>query len=54
VTYAKERWGDRIALLGGIDMDVLARRNTGEVRAYVRMILEKCAEGDSPWERATQ
>jgi uroporphyrinogen decarboxylase len=44
VTYAKERWGDRIALLGGIDMDVLARRTTGEVRAYVRMILEKCAE----------
>jgi uroporphyrinogen decarboxylase len=24
-------------------MDVLARRTTGEVRAYVRKVLEKCA-----------
>ncbi len=43
VIEAKERWGDRIAILGGIDMDVIARRSEEYVRQYVRNILEKCA-----------
>ncbi len=40
---AKELWGDRIALAGGIDMDFLARRSEEEVRMYVRNQLELCA-----------
>ena len=27
------RWGDRISILGGVDMDILSRRSEGEVRA---------------------
>ena len=39
---AKELWGDRISLCGGIDMDTLARRSEAEVRVYVRDQLEAC------------
>lgn len=42
ITLAKKLWGDRIALLGGIDMDFLARREPGEVRQYVRGVIELC------------
>lgn len=43
VGMAKKMWGDRIALLGGIDMDVLSRRSESEVRKYVRGVLKECA-----------
>jgi len=43
VAEAKRRWGDRIALLGGVDMDFISRRSEGEVRTYVRRILNDCA-----------
>ncbi len=43
VIEAKARWGDRIAILGGIDMDVLGRQPEPYVRRYVRNILEECA-----------
>ena len=42
VTEAKKLYGDRIALIGGIDMDVLARRNPKEVREYVSQVLKVC------------
>ena len=42
---AKRAWGDRIALLGGVDMDVLARGSEEEVRAYTRRCIEGCAPG---------
>jgi uroporphyrinogen decarboxylase len=37
------RWGDRIALLGGVDMDILARGSEEQVRRRTREILEVCA-----------
>jgi uroporphyrinogen decarboxylase len=36
------RWGDRIAILGGVDMDVLARGTEEQVRARTRQVLEVC------------
>jgi uroporphyrinogen decarboxylase len=45
VTTAKERYGDRIALLGGIDVDFLCRASHKEIRARVRKTLEACMPG---------
>lgn len=45
VTEAFRRYGDRLAILGGVDIDVLARGSEEEVRRYVRSILEVCAGG---------
>ena len=45
VTVAKKLYGDRIALLGGIDVDVLCRGTEAEVRAYTRRVIEACAPG---------
>jgi uroporphyrinogen decarboxylase len=36
------RWGDRVAILGGVDMDLLGRGTEEEVRARTREILEVC------------
>jgi uroporphyrinogen decarboxylase len=38
-----ERWGDRIAIIGGVDMDLLGRGSEEQVRARTRQILEACA-----------
>jgi uroporphyrinogen decarboxylase len=43
VEQAVERYGDRIAILGGVDMDLLARGSEEQVRARTREILKKCA-----------
>jgi uroporphyrinogen decarboxylase len=45
VVSAKERYGDRIAVLGGIDMDFLCRANEQQVRQRVRDTLERCMPG---------
>ncbi len=45
VWEAKQQWGERIGLLGGVDMDVLARGSEEEVRAYTRRCLETCMPG---------
>jgi len=45
VWEAKRRWGHRMALLGGVDMDVLSRGSEQEVRAYTRRCIEECAPG---------
>jgi uroporphyrinogen decarboxylase len=37
------RWGDRITILGGVDMDLLARGTEEQVRGRTREILEVCA-----------
>jgi len=42
---AKRRYGDSVAILGGVDMDVLCRASEDELRAYVRNILDCCAPG---------
>jgi len=36
------RWGDRTAIMGGVDMDLLGRGTEDEVRARTRQILEVC------------
>jgi uroporphyrinogen decarboxylase len=45
VTVAKRRWGHRIALLGGVDVDFLCRATPDEVRKRVREILDVCLPG---------
>jgi uroporphyrinogen decarboxylase len=42
VTKAKERWGDRIAVLGGIDIDFLTRADPDAVRTRTREVLAAC------------
>jgi len=45
VAEAKRMYGDRIAILGGIDVDFLCRASEDEVRAYTRRVVEECAPG---------
>jgi len=45
VVDANELYGDRIALLGGIDVDFLCRAGEQQIRARVRDTLEKCLPG---------
>ncbi|UCC67409.1 MAG: uroporphyrinogen-III decarboxylase-like protein [Armatimonadota bacterium] len=45
VTEAKRRWGDRVALLGGIDVDLLSRGTPEQVRRRTREVLEVCMPG---------
>ena len=41
----KRKYGDRIAILGGIDMDKLASFEEQDLRKYVRKILDICMQG---------
>ena len=45
VTEAKKLYGDRMGLIGGIDMDVLARKSVKDVQQYVSQVLEACMPG---------
>ncbi|HUT23756.1 MAG TPA: uroporphyrinogen decarboxylase family protein [Sumerlaeia bacterium] len=45
VWEAKERWGDRIAVLGGFDVDKLCRMTPEEVRAHTRTLVKRCGPG---------
>ena len=45
VTAAKRRYGDRIALLGGVDMDFLCRAEESDIRRRVRDTLDICMHG---------
>ncbi len=45
VAESKRRWGSRIAILGGIDVDFLCRSSEDEVRAYTRRVIAECAPG---------
>jgi uroporphyrinogen decarboxylase len=45
VTSAKEQYGDRIALLGGIDMDFLCSATQEQVRQRVQSTLQTCLPG---------
>ena len=38
----KKRYGQRVALLGGFDVDFLCRATEKEIRSRVRKILEAC------------
>lgn len=45
VTEAKRRYGDRIAILGGIDVDFLCRSDEAAIRRRVRETLDVCMPG---------
>jgi len=45
VWEAKKKYGDRIALLGGFDMDKISRMSEKEVREHTRFLIERCAPG---------
>lgn len=45
VNEAKARYGQRVALLGGADMDKLATLPEAELRTYLRSILKTCLPG---------
>jgi len=45
VTEAKRLYGDRIALLGGMDVDFLCRSSEEEIRRRVRETLDQCHPG---------
>lgn len=52
VWEAKERWGDRIAVLGGFDMDKLCRVDLEEVRKHTVYLMERCSP-DGGWALGT-
>ena len=43
VEAAHARWGDRIGMIGGVEMDIMAQGTEAEVRKRTRRILEVCA-----------
>ncbi len=43
VTEFKQRWGKRVAVLGGIDVDILTRGTQDDVRRATQRVLETCA-----------
>ena len=45
VTQAKQRYGDRLGILGGIDMDMLCAVDEQSIRRRVRRTLEICMPG---------
>ena len=45
VTGYKSKYGDRIALMGGADVDKLTRLNEEDLRKYIRNILDICMPG---------
>lgn len=45
VSEAKKRWGSRIAIIGGLDMDFVTRSTPEAVRQRTREVLEVCMPG---------
>jgi len=45
VTEAKKKYGNRIAILGGVDMNFLCTSSEEEVRQYTRRVIAECAPG---------
>jgi uroporphyrinogen decarboxylase len=43
VEEVKKKWGDKIGLIGGVDMGLVAKGTEAEVRARTRQVLEACA-----------
>ncbi|MEN8157159.1 MAG: uroporphyrinogen decarboxylase family protein [Bacteroidota bacterium] len=41
----KEKWGDRLALLGGLDVHKLSTYDEPALRKYVREVIERCMPG---------
>jgi len=45
VTEVKKKYGDKIAILGGVDVDKLARWPLNQFKEYVKGIIKACAPG---------
>lgn len=45
VTEAKRRWGDRVAILGGIDVDFLCRACPAAIMEHTKRVMDFCARG---------
>ena len=45
VTEVKKRYGERLGLLGGMDVDLLARADAGTIRRRTREVLDVCQPG---------
>jgi uroporphyrinogen decarboxylase len=45
ISESKERWGGRIALLGGVDVNKLASFPPQELRRYVRRVIDTGSPG---------
>lgn len=45
VIEAKKRYGDRICILGGVDVDKLTTYEPDHLRRYVRGIIDECGQG---------
>ena len=45
VWEVKKKYGDRIALLGGFDMDKISRFSDEKIREHVRFLIGECAPG---------
>jgi uroporphyrinogen decarboxylase len=43
VEQVKQRWGNRLAVLGGVDVDLLSRGTEQQVRDRTETILRACA-----------
>jgi len=43
MAQVQERYGDRIAVLGGVDVDVLSRAEPDDLRRHVRALIDECA-----------
>ncbi len=42
VTEFQERYGSRIGILGGVDVDILTTKSTDDIRKHVREIIDTC------------
>ncbi|MDI6784106.1 MAG: uroporphyrinogen decarboxylase family protein [bacterium] len=45
VTVAKKKYGNRISILGGVDVDFLCQADEPQIREYVRNVIHTCAPG---------
>ena len=45
VTEAKKLWGARVGLLGGMDVDFIARSSESDIRNKTRQVLDICMPG---------
>ncbi len=42
IILSKDRWGHRVALLGGVDVDFITRSHPDRIKSYTRSILQHC------------
>ena len=45
VIEAKEKYGSRVAIIGGIDVEILSSGSIKEVKEYTTNVLKKCMVG---------